>query len=592
MFTHDRYNVSQLFETPVEGNSSSYFQVPVYQRKYEWEKEKQVVRLVDDVFDTIGKPYFMGPLILCARPSGDINSRTNYVELIDGQQRLATLAVFMRALIDYIQKRKSDASFPARLKEDMNNIQYTLKRKIIKGELVKNEPVVHLSSKIDRFFREEILMNDTDKIEGDRLKRMKKGQHPSINRLIDAYLKIWQRLEDEYDSKMGEELLAQLSRLANSILTEKMFLVIGVQDYADAYTIFETINERGKRLTLSDLVKNLCFKKMDALDARDLEDFEERWDEAEVKVSDFAGFIWHAWVSRFESCPKSVLFKELEKRMKGMDAGKAFDFTTDLILDEVRYYHNYENPAEEQDEEKRRYLRMLRTMDATRCYPLLLSVDSSREKGNIETQVANNIIKIITCLTFWYSGVCSKDAKRLEGHYHDLARKMRNMEKEEGTATLGWIAEELQKQFPTINECKAAFTESRFIDTDFVKMVLENVEGKEYPKAEMTLKSSKEVQLEHILPKRPDPDWKEVFPDDRDLREYADKLGNYTLLHGPLNRQALNAPFAKKKALYASSEIGLTKELMEVEKWNASEINRRAERLFELVQQVWPIYSS
>ena len=227
MFNHERCNVSQLFETPVAGNSSSYFQVPAYQRKYEWEKEKQVARLIDDVFDTMGRPYFMGPLILCARSSGGTDGRSSYVELIDGQQRLATLAVFMRALIDYVQKRKGEAAFPLRLQEKMNNIQYTLKGKIIKGELVTNEPVIHLSSKIDRFFREDLLMNDTDKIEGDRLKKMKKGQHRAIAKLIDAYLKIWQRLQDEYDSKTGEELLAQLSRLANSILTEKMFLVIG-----------------------------------------------------------------------------------------------------------------------------------------------------------------------------------------------------------------------------------------------------------------------------------------------------------------------------------------------------------------------------
>ena len=166
------------------------------------------------------------------------------------------------------------------------------------------------------------------------------------------------------------------------------------------------------------------------------------------------------------------------------------------------------------------------------------------------------------------------------------------MEKEGGAATLDWIAEELQKQFPTINECKAAFTENRFMDTDFVKMVLEHVEENEYPKAEMILKSGKEVQLEHILPKRPDPAWKEVFPDDRELQEYTDKLGNCTLLHGPLNRKALNDSFAKKKEFYTSSEIRLTKELISVEKWDAGEINRRTERLFELVQKVWPIYST
>ena len=62
------------------------------------------------------------------------------------------------------------------------------------------------------------------------------------------------------------------------------------------------MNERGKRLTLSDLVKNLCFRKMQGLGDELLDEFEDDWDKVELLVSDFGLFLWHAWVSRYGTC--------------------------------------------------------------------------------------------------------------------------------------------------------------------------------------------------------------------------------------------------------------------------------------------------
>ena len=185
MFSHDKRSLGQLFNTPIEGRENSHFQVPKYQRKYDWEKEKEVSRLIEDIFDNLGQMYFMGTLIFCPT----IPTNESSIELIDGQQRLATFAIFIRALVDYIQNRKTEASFPNGLVEQMNDIQYGLKNKIIKGGLVKNDIVIHLGRKINQFFRDNILASD-EKDKVGKLKVMKKGEHPSILRLIDAYFKV------------------------------------------------------------------------------------------------------------------------------------------------------------------------------------------------------------------------------------------------------------------------------------------------------------------------------------------------------------------------------------------------------------------
>ncbi|MHB8105734.1 MAG: DUF262 domain-containing protein, partial [Dehalococcoidales bacterium] len=496
MFGHDKRSLGQLFNTPIDGKEYSYFQVPKYQRKYEWEREKHVAKLTEDVFDNIGNAYFMGPIIYCS-PS----LTSNFIELIDGQQRLTTLAIFIRVIIDYIQKRKKEPSFPQNLEERMNQVQYELKNKIIKGGLVQSDVVLHLARKINAFFRDNILLSDeTNK--NEKLVLLAKGEHPSISKLVDAYTKIWEALENHYNTKNGEELVLDLKKLASSVLNEKLFLTVNVENKSDAYTIFETINARTKALTLSDLVKNLFFEQIEKdLGPDRIEDFENEWDDAEIAVSDFASFIWHAWVSRIETCPKKDIYNELETLVKKMNCTEAFDLATDIILKEVKYYHNYENPSDEANIEKRRYYTMLKTMDATRCYPLLLSIDSAIDKNYITSKDAVRLLHMLTCLTFWYSGICGKDAKKLEDIYHDMARKVRGIKKEEGKVIIDQVIEELRKQFPSNAECEASFTTKPFTDSSFIKMVLRNIETNEYKKVETTLNDPEKVQLEHILPR-------------------------------------------------------------------------------------------
>ncbi len=587
MFGHDKRSLGQLLNTPIDGKEYSYFQVPKYQRKYEWEKENQVLRLVEDIFENIGQTYFMGPIIVCSPQSTTSNS----VELIDGQQRIATLAMFIRALIDYIHKRKTESAFPVSLVERMNKIQYELINKIIKGGLVQSDIVIHLARKINPFFRDNILMSEEPN-KTEKLKALAKGEHPSILKLIDAYNKIWEYLENRYNSENGEGLVLELLKLASSILHEKLLLVVSVENKSDAYTIFESINARGKPLTLSDLVKNLFFEKIEEeLGPDRLEDFESEWDEAEIAVSDFASFMWHAWVSRNETCPKNKVYNNLEKLVKQINCGDAFDLATDIILGEVKFYHNYENPNDEVNAEKKRFFTMLKAMDATRCYPLLLSIDWAIQKDNIATKEAIKLLHILTCLTFWYSGICSKDAKKLEAIYHDLARKARTIKNEDGKVKTEEIIEELIKQFPSDAECEASFMTKRFTDSGFIKMVLRNIELNEYKKVETTLKDPAKVQLEHILPRNPDPVWKEYFPDEKEMRENTYRFGNFTLLYQRLNEKARNGPFSEKKKHYEQSEIGLTNSLKSLKQWTATEVDNRTKELFKYVQKEWPIYS-
>lgn len=534
----------------------------------------------------------MGPIIFCSKPN------SSEVEIIDGQQRLVTFAIFYRVFTDYIERRRKDGAFPEELRPHVEELQHELKSKIIRGWMKKRESVLHLSKVINKFFRDDIILDeDENKIE--KLRGTTRGEYPSVTRLRGAYVKTYDQLAGQCASMEGEGLLNKLRQIGDSLLYRQIFLSIIVQDYSDAFTIFETMNQRGKRLTLSDLVKNLCFRKLQELGDELLDEFEEDWDKVELLVSDFGLFLWHAWVSRYGTCPRRWVFREVEKHTHDMNQNEVFEFSSALIFDEAEWYHMYENPPDESAlpddslKERIQYLQMLKTMGATRCYPLLLSIDYGEKKAKtIASKQANDLIKTVTCLTFWHSGVCENDAKELEKTYHDLAQQLRKLHAGEAAEALPKIRGKLRAKFPSVKECWANFSTRQFSNDSFAKMMLRHIELNEYP-GEKTLKADKVVWLEHILPRKPKTgsEWLKIFGTETERTEYTYRIGNYALLLDRLNEQARNLPFSQKKEAYAKSQIKLTQQLSDCGKWDASAIEQRAKLLFNLAKKVWPIYA-
>lgn len=90
----DLLTVEQVFADP-----ATFYVVPVYQRNYAWRAE-QIEQLVDDVWtaarDSKTERYFLGNLVVAQRTKSETEG--SHLEVIDGQQRLTTLSLLLRAL--------------------------------------------------------------------------------------------------------------------------------------------------------------------------------------------------------------------------------------------------------------------------------------------------------------------------------------------------------------------------------------------------------------------------------------------------------------------------------------------------------------
>jgi len=117
------------------------------------------------------------------------------------------------------------------------------------------------------------------------------------------------------------------------------------------------------------------------------------------------------------------------------------------------------------------------------------------------------------------------------------------------------------------------------------------------------------LDIEHILPNKPESDLRESFATanpGKSYEEYKVRLGNLTLLEKPINIVARNGFFEEKKKEYMKSGNYLTRsiaglnsvgidtsitrinaKLLAFEQWSASDIERRQDMLINLAKDIW-----
>jgi len=207
--------------------------VPVHQREYAWEK-KHVETLFKDFARAIRerKSYFLGTVVTI--PMGG-----DALEVVDGQQRLATTAILLSAIRDYIA--------PA-----VPMLAQYIDGEILTGidtSVLARVPRLRLSLDDNEYFRARLTHEGP--IPAARL--------PS-NGLLDVAFeeaKSWvETFVRPLDKKDHGDALKEW---VNFIVSRAFVILVRVPNPSDAYRMFETLNDRGKRTSQSDLVKVYLF---------------------------------------------------------------------------------------------------------------------------------------------------------------------------------------------------------------------------------------------------------------------------------------------------------------------------------------------
>ena len=234
---HD-YQIDDVFKK----DAGFCYVIPKYQREYTW-GQYQWKDLYDDICEN-DNGYFIGSII-CIDNSSDA-FQTKELEVVDGQQRLTTLCLLLTAIYNRLKQHKDE------LDEDDEDELPALRKSIIcKG--ASNGLI--LCPQIQNHNQADF---NVVMYENGLIKNAKREKNWGNRKIAKCYKYFLQRLDQDIEESGDavNTLLGIKSKVSKAVLVK-----IEVGSHAEAYTLFESLNNRGTPLTAIDLMKNLILAR-------------------------------------------------------------------------------------------------------------------------------------------------------------------------------------------------------------------------------------------------------------------------------------------------------------------------------------------
>ncbi len=243
--------VSEIFSL----DQSVRYVIPKYQREYTWKKE-QWENLFDDLEDD-DQGHFLGSII-CINNKASALDKDTPMELVDGQQRLSTISILFSAIYENLSKSTPEVVVDDDFKVELINLKHRLIQKGSKPTLVK----VELSLQNKNFNDYKVILQEIG-----ILNNVPKSKNLGNRSIYKAYRFFKQKIRD-LDQK---DVLVLLDKLLRASM-----VIIEVGDDSDAFTLFESLNDRGCPLSPVDLIKN---KMMAQLERKGVKSIGEAFDD-------------------------------------------------------------------------------------------------------------------------------------------------------------------------------------------------------------------------------------------------------------------------------------------------------------------------
>jgi uncharacterized protein with ParB-like and HNH nuclease domain len=600
-------------------------QVPLFQRQYVWNQTEQWEPLWEDIERKFiehihGRKdppvHFLGAMVLDQKQTwaADIDRR----QVIDGQQRLTTLQIFLVAFQNYC-----NANDVLDLGAECQ--QYTRNSGMLENPLVDRFKV--WPTNLDREQFADVM---TAKSERELL-----AKHPLIKKkytsyyysrppMVEAYFFFAERLHNFFrdldgDSSVTEPLRDRLLKCFRALRNSLKVVSIDLQADDDPQVIFETLNARGAPLLPADLLRNFIFLRA-AQDSANIEDLydtywkgfedafwhkEERQGRLRRPRSDI--FMQHFlssrqatdvpvkhlfveykhWIQR--SRPFTSVKEELETLATQRD-----DFR--LVL-EPRSGHKLYNVAS-----------LLAAFDISTIHPLLLCLlardISDAEWATISTTIESYVVR---------RAVCDLTSKNYNKLFLALVREL-DGKAESSTVISAFLTRQFAETsiWPDNETFRSAWRTQhayRALSNPKIVHIFRRLNETYHSKKTESVMVS-DLTVEHILPQN----WVQHWPlrdgsvgmtihdlynvngdpdasalGSRERYAALQTIGNLTILTHSLNAAVSNGPWTEKRsAILMSSILPINQSLQTVDRWDELAIASRSDELFQRAATLWP----
>ncbi|HEY3062195.1 MAG TPA: DUF262 domain-containing protein [Chloroflexota bacterium] len=527
------------------------FVVPYFQRVYSW-RSQQWNTLFDDILELYelgaGHTHFLGSMVLLAEGAGEARTPTL---VIDGQQRLVTLSLFMAAIRD--SARNVDPGFADELH----------KTYLVNPDADDEQQLKVLCTQQDRPAFATVVQH---------------AKEPPPSPIRDAYRTFREALDKHLQHGFDLEQLVKI------LVTQLSFVAITLDAEDNPYRIFESLNAKGMPLTQGDLLRNYFFMRLPPAE-------HERWYNTvwwpmQRRLGErFDAFMRDFLLKDGDAVRPDEVYQEWRKRLGPLDEDDIRAILHELAAWSLEY-DQILHPERETDAGVRQQLSWLTAWSRTlqqSIDPLLMRIHSDYRKTTLSAAQAQQIFTALSSFLVrraFASTPAIEENQLLIGLYNDAASDADAFVQALSRPQVGWPSD-------------ADFAEGvlRYplyfgSHPDRRKLILQALEDSFTHRMPIRYE---QIELQLITPLLPRADWlAEVGVGENEYWKVIGTLGNLTWV--PKGRMPdLGVPERKKELLRMTRYgLELVRDFAQVERWSAQEIEARSKRLAERALEIWP----
>lgn len=559
----------------VVGNDT-YYQIPIYQRPYQWGKE-QCEELLNDLFESYEDheedDYFCGSLVFIQL------DKDNKTDIVDGQQRLSTFILLAKVLATLYSERL-DPIIQEYLQEswsDRHEDGEKKKRKRLDFDLVGFSAKKDFQDALDFF-------DDLDASKGEN----SKSNAPSKGK--NSYLKNAICLKDYLEKKE----IADINDFIEWLYFKVNFITITCSDADKALRIFNVLNARGLPLHATDIFKGELLKKL--TEEKEQEELATHWENLRQKCLD-NGFAMETLFSQHLTYLNPTTSKERTKIRLNTQFDELQKSPLEYLDVVEDFYKAYVEVLEMQD----RHAHLLSYKNDDYSYVILCTSLLHRYSDQEIEALKELLVKF-----YYQAWVAKKPKDQREQTCCNIIKALKEKKSMEHIVS---IAIKNLDEYSVTQHFKENLRDDHLYEkykksprSSWLKPILILVEYFMVKDPKPKRIQTNDFHVEHILPQNPDPSsqWAKDFSEEERER-YTHSLANLTLLGGTKNKEASNLDFQDKKKIYMGEENRLNKKktsramtcynitrdiARNYTEWTPESLEKREKELIKIIESV------
>lgn len=569
--------------------------VPLFQRPYVWDEAEQWMPLWQDISrladlrlrDPYAQPtHFLGAVVLQALDGqqGAVPAKN----VIDGQQRLTTLQLFVDAAAAVFETRGFDGH-AGQFTNLTHNPGFS-------GVVEASLKLTH-TNQDGEAFRE--VMDAEAPVDHAKLKH-------AGSRITRAHAFFAERVEDWLGD--GGDVRARADSLTQAVSQGIQLVVIDLLAQENSQEIFETFNARGTPLTAADLIKNFVFQRLDAEGADTPRAYAEDWPfeakfwEQEVSVGRYTMSRGSLFLSQWLG---SRLGEEVSPRQTFIRFKTYVDYEADTkmadlllaIKGQADLYRTWTEHAADSSRILTRPEMAFYRMTAGGVELLKPAIIWLYDPAvGIPPEAADQVVAMLE------SWVVRRQILRLTSA--DLGRIVADVIKTNRLTEPAELAENVEHHLSRLNVASNYWPGNDEVRAQLVteqsyrryprgrmRLYLEAIEDHLRSRHDYPQVARLGYPIEHVLPQKWETNWGvEGLAAELARSKHVHRLGNLTLLTASLNSSVSNGPWAGKRGRIVANDVMLlNRYFRDSDGWDEAAIDARTTVLTDLLLEVWPV---